>query len=91
MLNIKNFHLLNNLSPEFSFLDMKYIIEVRYFIEYSNSFLFDEENQTNLHIIFLLQPKGAHDFYEISMNFMEWRILNYLQMVELYNYLYYKY
>ncbi|AWD67326.1 MULTISPECIES: hypothetical protein [Priestia] len=69
MLNIKNFHLLNNLSPEFSFLDMKYIIEVRYFIEYSNSFLFDEENQTNLHIIFLLQPKGAHDFYEISMNF----------------------
>ncbi|PET69596.1 hypothetical protein CN533_22465 [Priestia megaterium] len=48
---------------------MKYIIEVRYFIEYSNSFLFDEENQTNLHIIFLLQPKGAHDFYEISMNF----------------------
>lgn len=69
MLNIKNFHLLNNLSPEFSFLDMKYIIEVRYFIEYSNSFLFDEENQTNLHIIFLLQSKGAHDFYEISMNF----------------------
>ncbi|MED4060931.1 hypothetical protein [Priestia megaterium] len=69
MLNIKNFHLLNSLSPEFSLLDMKYITEIRYFIEYSNNFLFDEENKTNLHVIFLLQPKGNHNFYEVSMNF----------------------
>ncbi|MFF2444484.1 hypothetical protein [Priestia megaterium] len=69
MLNIKNFHLLNNLSPEFSFLDMKYIVEVKYFIEYSNNFLFDEENKTNLHITFLLKPKDSYDFYEVEMNF----------------------
>ncbi|GAB1792649.1 hypothetical protein [Priestia megaterium] len=69
MLNIKNFHLLNNLSPEFSFLDMKYIIEVKYFIEYSNDFLFDEENKTNLHITFLSQPKDSYDFYEVEMKF----------------------
>ncbi|MGX4608016.1 hypothetical protein [Priestia sp. JNUCC 25] len=69
MLNIKNFHLLNNLSPEFSFLDMKYIIEVKYFIEYSNNFLFDEENKTNLHITFLLKPKASYDLYEVEMNF----------------------
>ncbi|MED3855193.1 hypothetical protein P4607_28070 [Priestia megaterium] len=69
MLNIKNFHLLNNLSPEFSFLDMKYIIEVKYFIEYSNNFLFDEENKTNLHITFLLKPKDSYGFYEVEMNF----------------------
>jgi len=69
VLNIKNFHLLNNLSPEFSFLDMKYIIEVKYFIEYSNNFLFDEENKTNLHITFLLKPKDSYDLYEVEMNF----------------------
>ncbi|MEJ9314530.1 hypothetical protein P4655_24580 [Priestia megaterium] len=69
MLNIKNFHLLNGLSPEFSFLDMKYITEIRYFIEYSKSFLFDEKNKTNLHVIFLLQPKGTHNFYEVSTIF----------------------
>ncbi|AKP76783.1 hypothetical protein M3592_27185 [Priestia aryabhattai] len=69
MLKIKNFHLLTSLSPDFSFLDMKYIIEVRYFTEYRNSLLFDEENKTNLHIVFLLKTKGAHTFHEVSMNF----------------------
>ncbi|UYP05958.1 hypothetical protein [Priestia megaterium] len=69
MLKIKNFHLLTSLSPDFSFLDMKYIIEVRYFTEYRNSLLFDEQNKTNLHIVFLLKTKGAHTFHEVSMNF----------------------
>ncbi|WP_427125011.1 hypothetical protein ACQCPP_31015 (plasmid) [Priestia megaterium] len=71
MLNIKNFQLLNNILPEFSFLDMKYIIEVKYFIEYSNDFLFDEENKTNLHITFLAKPKDSYDFYEVEMKFLK--------------------
>ncbi|WP_338789787.1 hypothetical protein V8Z81_30180 (plasmid) [Priestia megaterium] len=69
MLKIKNFHLLNGLSPDFSFLDMKYIIEIRYFMEYRNNVLFDEENKTNLHIKFLWQPSSIDTFYEVSMNF----------------------
>ena len=69
MLNIKNFYLLNSLSPEFSFLDMKYIIKVNYSIEYSNYLLFDEEYKTNLHITFLLKLKDFYEFYEVEMKF----------------------
>ncbi|MFP7486255.1 hypothetical protein SFC65_19015 [Priestia filamentosa] len=48
---------------------MKYIVEMKYFIEYYDRSLLDEKNKTNLQIIFLVQPNGITQFYEVSINF----------------------
>ncbi|MFP5109532.1 hypothetical protein ACSU6B_22675 [Neobacillus sp. C211] len=68
MLKIENMNLLTDISPEFSFLDLEYITDIRYFIEFDNIALFDERNRTNVDMTFIYDPKEAQRF-EVKIRF----------------------
>lgn len=68
MLNIKNYSLLLDISPEFSLFDLKYMISFNYFVEFDNIALFDERSSTNLDITFIGEIKEEQR-YEVKIRF----------------------
>lgn len=69
MLGIKNFNLITDKVNDFSFTDLKYILDYHYHINIHTVALFDEYNESALNVSFVLLSKDNTETYKVVMEF----------------------
>jgi hypothetical protein len=69
MLGIKNFNLITDKVNDFSFTDLKYILDYHYYINIHTIALFDEYNGSALSVSFILLTKNNTKTYKVVMTF----------------------
>jgi hypothetical protein len=69
VLDIKGLNLITDKVNDFSFADLKYILDYHYHVNIHTVALFDKYNESALNVSFVLLSKGNAKTYKVVINF----------------------